>query len=70
MKKSGLLAALFFVMRFSVVPALAVAALTVSVLVPEVEEVEEIAKCRTVERHVGIIVVDFGIREIVPAAVG
>jgi len=57
------------VMRCSVVAALAVAVLIVA-LVAEVEEVEEIAEGRTIERHVGIIVVDFGVREIVAAAIG
>src|SRR6266849_6633686 len=64
-KKGGREAALFVVgvMRLSVVLAL-----TVVVLVSEVEEVEEIAKCRTVERHIGIIVLDNGIGEIIAAA--
>src|SRR5713226_7904275 len=56
------------VMRLSVVAALAVAALAVAVLVAEVEEVEEIAERRTVERHIGIIVLDNGIGEIIAAA--
>src|SRR5260370_38208012 len=51
------------VMRLSVVLAL-----TVAVLVAEVEEVEEIAERRTVEGHVGIIVLDNGIGEIIAAA--
>src|SRR5712692_4738162 len=56
------------VMRLSVVAALAVTPLTVAVLVAEVEEVEEIAERRTVERHVGIIVVDDRVRKIIAAA--
>src|SRR5258708_7128933 len=51
------------VMRLSVVLAL-----TVAVLVAEVEEVEEIAERRTVERHVGIIVLDDRVGEIIAAA--
>jgi len=35
--------------------------------VAKVEEVEEIAERRAVERHVGIIVVNDGVREIVTA---
>ena len=44
--------------RFSVIAA----------VVPEVEEVEEIAERRAVERHIGIIVVNDGVREIIAAA--
>lgn len=49
--------------RFSAVAAV-IAAVTA-----EVEEVEEIAERRAVKRHIRIIVVDDGVRKIVPAAV-
>ena len=65
-KKGAALRPPFFVvgvMRLSVVLAL-----TVVVLVAEIEEVEEIAEGRTVERHVGIIVVDDRVVEIIAAA--
>jgi len=45
--------------RFSVVAA----------VVAEIEQVEEIAKRRTIERHIGIVVVDSGIWEIIAAPV-
>jgi hypothetical protein len=40
----------------------------IAAVAAEVEEVEEIAEGRAVERHVGIVFVDYGIREIVAAA--
>ena len=52
--------------RFSVVAAMA--AVVVISIVAEVEEVEEIAERRAVERHIGIIVVNDGIREIIATA--
>ena len=50
--------------RFSVVAAV------IAVVASEVEEVEEVAERRAIERHVGIIVIDDRVREIIPAAVG
>jgi len=52
--------------RFSVVAAMIVV-VAISIVV-KAEEVEEIAQCWTIERHIGIIVVNDGIREIVAAA--
>ncbi len=44
--------------RFSVVAA----------VLAEVEEVEEIAERRAIERHVGVVVFNDGVREIIAAA--
>ncbi len=48
--------------RFSVI------VVVVAVVASEVEEVEEIADRRTIERHIGILFVNDGVWEIIPAA--
>lgn len=45
-----------------------VVAVVIAVVVAEVEEVEEVAESRAVQRHVGIIFADSGIREVIAAA--
>jgi hypothetical protein len=47
-----------------------VVGVVIAVVVAEIEEVEEIAEGRAVQRHIGIIIVDSGIREVIAAAMG
>src|SRR5258705_12725045 len=49
---------------------MSVLVLTSIVVLGEVEEVEKIAEGRAVERHIGILVVHDGVREVIAAAMG
>jgi hypothetical protein len=48
--------------------SLAAAAAMITLI--EVEEVEEVADGRAILRHIGIVVINLGVGEIVPAAIG
>jgi hypothetical protein len=53
--------------------SVAVAVITgvvIAAVAAEVEEVEEIAEGRAIERHIGIVFVDDGVREIIAATMG
>ena len=47
-----------------------IVAVVITSMMPEGKEVEEIAEGRAVARHVGIVIVDARIREIIAAAMG
>ena len=69
--KGGRRAALFLVgtQRLSVVAAVIIA-VVIAVVVSEVEQIKEIADGRGIERHIGIVFLDNGVREIIAAAMG
>jgi hypothetical protein len=48
--------------------AAVVVAVLIAVVVPEVEQIEEIADGRTIQRHIGIVIVRDGVREVIAAA--
>lgn len=55
--------------RFSAVVAL-IPAVLISIVVTEVEQVEEISKRRTIQRNIGIVLVHSRIWKIIAAAMG